>query len=67
MDFKKKNSSEGFGKVLGFLIMLVIFSIILFFILKLTHKLPGSWNYPPVLGISIGIVAFGKFIKGILR
>ena len=47
MDFNKENQTnvEKTGKKIGFVIMFLIFSIILYFILKFTGKIPESWTY----------------------
>tara|TARA_Y100000310_G_scaffold336305_1_gene420453 strand:- start:509 stop:709 length:201 start_codon:yes stop_codon:yes gene_type:complete len=55
------------GKVIGFLVMYIIFTTILYFILKLLGKLPENWNYMYVVLITIFIVLLGILIKLLLR
>jgi len=50
-------------ETIGYFTMFFIFSIILYFILKITHKLPAYWDYSYILLITILIVLTGKSIK----
>ena len=65
-----KSGNKGFvekiGEKTGFFFMFVIFTTILYFILKILNKIPDSWSYFNVLIITILIVLFGMFIKKML-
>ncbi|MBS3083555.1 hypothetical protein J4423_02015 [Candidatus Pacearchaeota archaeon] len=61
--FDKKSKSV---KLLAYLLMLVIFSGILYFVLSFFEKIPSSWNYLHVLGIAIGIIFISRILKRIL-
>ena len=55
------------GKWTGYVIMYFIFTTILFFILKLLHRIPENWNYFHVVLITIMIVLLGTLIKMLLK
>ncbi len=67
MNFENNNNSKKIGKVAGFLITFLIFSIILFFILKFFDKIPESWEFYNVLIIPIILTIIGISIKSILN
>jgi len=58
---------EKIGEKIGFIIMLLIASTILFFILEITNKLPSNWNYLYVLVLVFLIILLGALIKKILK
>jgi len=55
------------GIWVGYVIMYFIFTTILFFILKLLHKIPENWNYFHVILITLTIVLLGTLIKMLLK
>jgi len=61
------NSTEKVGEMLGYIIMYLIFTTILFFILKFLNKLPTSWTYLHVMALTLLIVLFGMLIRRILK
>ena len=63
MKFEKRDNEYILGKYFGYFLMLIIFSIILFFVLSFFKKIPESWNYFYVFFMSVFIVLIGKGIK----
>ena len=62
MDMKNKKRYTSYV-VIGYLTMLLLFSIGLFIILTITKKLPYNWTYLHLLSISCFIVIFGRSLK----
>lgn len=68
MDFEKKVlPQKKIGNVVGFILMFLVFSTILYYILKVTGKLPSTWNYFDVFLTAFAIVLIGKVLGGILK
>ncbi len=67
MNFNEKNHTEKIGRITGFLVMYFIFTTILFFILKLTNKLPAKWTYIHIMIIVVLILFLGNLIKFLLK
>jgi hypothetical protein len=63
MKFEKKDRVFSFSKNLGYLLMLLVFSIILYFVLSFFDKIPESWGYFHILIISVLIIFIGKGIR----
>ena len=63
MIFENKTEVERIGKVIGYIIMYFIFTTILYFILKILDKLPGTWDYFHIMAITITIALTGILIK----
>ena len=67
MEFDKKDNSKKFGKTVGYLAMYLIFTIILYFILKFLNKLPPKFNFSYIVVITLSIVLIGSFVKYSLK
>jgi len=67
MIFEQNRSIERLGERLGYLFSYFLFTTILFFILVLLKKIPESWSYLYVMGITILIVLTGIVIKRLLK
>ena len=67
MIFKQKLSIERLGEKVGYIFSYFLFTTILFFILTLLNKIPESWSYVHVMGITILIVLIGFMIKRLLK
>ncbi|MBM3233652.1 hypothetical protein FJZ19_01005 [Candidatus Pacearchaeota archaeon] len=67
MKFEKSNKSKKIAQKLGYLFSYLIFTTILFIILKLLNKLPDSWTYIDIAIITILIVILGNILKKILK
>jgi len=52
---------------LGYLFSYFLFTTILFYILTFLNKLPNSWNYTHIMGITLTIVLIGTALKRLLR
>lgn len=62
MNFEKKEP-EKFGKILGYILMYIVFTTILFFILRLLDKQQGGLNYLIVMAITLSLILIGKLLK----
>jgi len=58
---------EKIGEKLGFFLMFIVATIILFFILKIFDKIPFVGEYSHVLILVLLIVLLGMFIKRVLK
>ena len=67
LKFDEKKTEEKYGKIIGYVIAYLIFTTILFFILKVLNKMPESWNYFHIMAITLLIVFVGIFIKKLLK
>lgn len=67
MQFEKNDKPKKIGEITGFFITFLIFSIILFFILKFLGKLPDSWNFFYIIGLAAIINITGLIIKKIIK
>jgi len=67
MDFEKAGKREKIVKNLGYFSIVIIFSIMFYFILSFTKKIPNSWNYFHVLLIVIGIIIVSRLLKELLK
>lgn len=63
MNLIKINKFKKLGKIIGFMLMYVLFTTILFFILKFSKKLPLNWSYFHVCNITIFITLIGSLLK----
>jgi len=63
MGFKNKNSKK-IGVIIGYIIMILIFSTSFYYLLIILEKLPNSCNYFHVLLTLTSIIFIGKIIKG---
>lgn len=67
MDFEKKNYIEKIGKSIGYITMYSVFSILLFLILRFTHRIPDSWSFLYILLTTLAITLFGILLKMVLK
>ncbi len=67
MIFEQDKSIEKFGEKAGYVFSYFLFTTILFFILTLLDKIPESWSYFYVMGITILIAFIGFVIGRLLR
>lgn len=67
MTFEQNKSIKKLGEILGYIFSYFLFTTILFFILVLLKKIPETWNYFHVMGITILIVLIGAIIKRLLK
>jgi len=65
--FEQDKSVEKWGEKVGYISSYFLFTTILFFILTLLNKIPESWSYAHVMGITILIVFIGFVIKRLLK
>jgi cytochrome c biogenesis protein CcdA len=67
MDFEKAGKREESVKMIGYLSTIIIFSIMFYFILSFTKKIPDSWNYFNILILVIIIILTSKVLERLLK
>ncbi len=67
MSFEIDKSTEKIGKKAGFVLSCLVFATVLYLLLNLSHKLPASWTYVHILGITILIALIGIAINKALK
>ena len=67
MIFEENKAIEKVGEKLGYVFSYFLFTTILFFILSLLKKIPETWPYFHVMGITILIALIGIGIKRLLK
>ena len=67
MIFEKKTRLENMGKTMGFVCAYFFFTTMLFITLTFFNKIPVSWSFFHMMGITISIAAIGAFLKGYLK
>lgn len=65
MKFEKREN--GMIKLVGYIVMYLIFTTVLYFILKLLNRLPETWGYIHIMVITLFITLLGKLIKMLLK
>ncbi len=63
MDFENTGSWREYGEKIGFIIMFVMFSLVLFGVLYFSERLPSEGGYLGVFLITLFITLFGRLIK----
>ena len=64
---ENSNINQKTGVVIGYIFSYAIFTTILFYILKLTKKLPSNWSIFQIIGITLIIVIIGLILKKLLK
>jgi len=67
MNFEEKKRIEFFGKGAGFVITYLIFTTVLYFLLKLIGKFPSDWTYFHIIFITFFIILLGTVIRLLLK
>ena len=67
MQLEQSKKIGGLGEKIGFIFAYFLFTTILFFILKLLNKVPASWGYFHIMGITILIILLGFLIQRLLK
>lgn len=67
MRFEKDKSIEKAGTKVGYVLGYLIFTTVLYFILKILGKIPESWNYLHIAAITLMITLIGIIIKRFLK
>lgn len=65
--FEQNKAVEKIGKAIGYVLSYIIFTTLLFLALSYLKKMPSSWNYFYVAGITLAITIMGIIIKRMLR
>ena len=63
MDFEGGKKAENAGKAVGFVVMFVVFSTILYFLLNYLDKLPSSWGYFHLINTTATVVLLGILLR----
>ena len=67
MQFEPDTTTEVWGQRTGFIFGYFLFTTILSFALTLTHKIPDTWNYVYIMGITASIAVIGWILKRLLQ
>jgi hypothetical protein len=67
MKLNESQISRKIGAIIGFIVMYLIFTLILFFVLRLLNKIPDTWTIFHLSIITIFIVLIGTLIKLLLK
>ena len=67
MNFEENKSVEKYGQKIGYLFAYFLFTTILFFALTFLNKIPESWSYLHLMGITILITISGLTIRRLLK
>jgi hypothetical protein len=67
MEFDKRDNIKILGKISGFVTFYLIFTTLLYFILKYLEKIPEDWNYLMMANITVSIVLIGVFLRLLLK
>ena len=59
MLFEEDNSVQVFGERVGYASAYLLFTTVLFIVLTLLSKLPASWSYLHVMGVTFSISLLG--------
>ena len=63
----KKALTYSVGEIFGFVSAYLLFTTMLFFVLTLLNKIPESWTYFHIFGITSLIILTGVFIGRFLN
>lgn len=55
------------GKFIGWMGSFLLFSIILYFVLKFSKKIPEAWGYFPIFTICLLIILVGYYLRKIIK
>ena len=67
MKFEEKYAANKTGKRMGYAFAYFLFTTILFFILRMSNKIPDTWSYFHMMGIVLFIALTGIGLKRVLR
>jgi hypothetical protein len=67
MEFEPNRTAERYGKVLGFVASYLIFTAALFYAMLLLHRMPASWSYLHIIGITLAVTLLGLLTRRLLR
>ena len=65
--FNDDTRTQKVGETLGFLIGYFVFTTILFFALTFLKKIPTSWTYFHIIGLTIVVTLVGTTIRRLLK
>ena len=67
MNFEHNTSIEKWGEWVGYVSAYFLFTTMLFFALTLLNKIPDSWSYLHVMGVTLFIVFSGMIVTRLLK
>jgi len=67
MNNVENKTIENFGKRIGYIFSYFLFTTILFFILTILKKIPETWSYAHLMGITTLIALAGTLVKRFLK
>ena len=65
--FHHTSKVETFGKIIGILFGYLVFSSILFLVLRTLNKIPDTWNYLHIAIPLLFLIGFGEGIRRLLK
>ena len=66
MIFEEDKSVARYGKLAGYVFAYFFFTTVLFLVLTLLNKIPASWTYYNVMGVTFLVVLIGTGLKRFL-
>ncbi len=63
LNFNKQNKKTNWAIIIGYIVMYLIFTTLLYFILRYFNKIPENWTYFHVMTVTLLIVLIGKLIR----
>ena len=67
MILEQDSPMERFGQKAGYVFSYSVFTTMLYFMLSFLNKLPDTWTYFHVVGLTFCIVLTGEIIKRLLK
>lgn len=67
MQFEKTESTKLIGRRVGYIFSYFLFTTILYFIFIVLEKMPDSWTYFHVMGITLAVLVLGLILKKALK
>lgn len=67
MVFEQNRLIKNVGEKVGYIAAYFLFTTILFFILRLLNKIPNSWSYFHIMGITFLIAVIGIIGNRLLK
>ena len=67
MHFEESRAAETIGIGIGFIFSYALFTAILFFLLSLLHKLPGSWTFYHIAGMTVVFIAVCLGVERLIK
>lgn len=67
MDSQQEGSAERLGKWVGYASSYLLFTTVFFLVLVFTGRIPQTWSYLHIMGVSAAISVAGVFLRRFLE